>query len=101
MEFKLEHTKIDVKQHPNKTYCVLTLQTVIDGNPVSEAIALDTDFFLNQSDVSLRKSILENIISKLTSDVIIKHFVGIESQVKDSCDIDSILSQIEDLQDSI
>lgn len=99
-EIKLENVQVTVSPHPSATrdYCVITLKATLDGVPCTESIALDSNFMFERvAEDNYRNQLLNDVITKLSYDMLAKSFKGFDKKVKDSCNNDEIFKGMKEL----
>lgn len=95
---KIENIKVNIVPHASgKDYCVMTLHAEFDGVPYSESLSVFSGyFFSNEVDDDYRTQLFNDVLTKLSSDLLNKYY-GLSSHVNKTVDSSEILNQMRKL----
>lgn len=94
----LENVSLDVDKHPEagKEYCVLTLNATINGRQMKESISVYSAYIFEEAGDAV-EPIFNDIIGKLSSDLLLKYNTHFVSTVDKNIDYESSLSKMREI----
>ena len=94
-KIKLENVKINVEPHSaSKEYCILTLSTKIEGVDYKESISVYSKYIFDNFDETYVKNTIDNIVKKLTYDLLSNAYTDIDKQVKSQYNLLNIINDM-------
>jgi len=97
-QLKLDNIKLNVEPHSaSKDFCILTLKTSINGMEYSESISVYSKFIFDNMDSNSQSNALDEIVSKLSYDLVSKAYLSLDKRVKSSCDMKKVLESMKSL----
>lgn len=97
--FKIEDVGVEITPHKEASsdYCIMTLHARINKKPCKESIAVDSRFLFEEIDDNYREQIINDIIYKLSYDMITKSFIGVDKIVGDKINKNKVISNMKKL----
>lgn len=97
-DITVEDVQFEVGPHKSgKDVSTLTLHATINGKPCKQSIAVYSKFIFDCDDSSYRESLLNDVITKLSYDLIMKSYTGFDDKIKDKCNLKDILNEMSTL----
>jgi len=96
MQLDISDIKIDVRPHKSgKDYCLVTLLANINDKEYSESIAVYSKYICEQ-DSEIQKELLNQIVTKLSTDLLLKSVTGFDKKVQNKIDTTKTLNKIQE-----